>query len=266
MWSLTAPILALALVGGCGGCARKDAPPRAVDPSDAIRKLPPLLREHFDTAAGAKEMQHALEDKALLVAEARRQKLDEKPDVRNQVNALEERLIVKDLVAAELKGLQPDDAALRTYWQDHPAQFSEPERVRISRVFVAERGERSAARTRAEDLRQRMIANEPPASVAKDGDGAERVRGGDFGFVKRDDADLALVKAAFALKRAGDVSEVTETAGGFSVLVLVDRAQARVVPFEEAREQVKNRMQPILERRAFDKLVSQLREHAKAQR
>ena len=55
-------------------------------------RLPPALREQFETPAGRREFTRSMIDKRLLVLEARRRKLTEDPELRRQVQELEERL------------------------------------------------------------------------------------------------------------------------------------------------------------------------------
>jgi parvulin-like peptidyl-prolyl isomerase len=226
---------------------------------DAIAKLPPPLRERFETNAGKDEMRRALLDKALLAEEAHRRGITERPNIKADVQKLEERLAIQALLADEMKATSVSEEELKEYWERRPTEFSEGERARVSRVFVAMNNERAASRAKAEALRARLVKGEPLATVVKESDGPERVRGGDLGFIRRDADDHELARAAFALAKTGDISPVVETKAGFSVLILSEKSPARVIPFSEARAQVENKMRPTLERRAFERLLERLR-------
>lgn len=236
-----------------------DVRDESVDVEAEIAKLPPVLREKFESRAGRSEFERALADAAGLKAEARARKLDELPAIQKQVRETEDRLIVQELLKQELAQTVVAEEELKKFWQENQSLFQQPERVRVSRVFVATRGDPDGARKRAEAFKKRLDGGEALASVAKEGEGAERVRGGDLGFVSTDHADRALAKAALALEPK-QVSEVIATDGGFSVLVALEKQPARVVPFEEARPKVQAHITPVLERRAFEKLVTKLRE------
>lgn len=237
-----------------------DAQERPIaDPDEKIAQLPPLLRERFATQAGRSEMERALEDAARLRDEGRARKIHERPEIRQEVQDLEDRLTIQQLLRDEAKAHAPDEATLKKFWDENQSLFRQPERVRVGRVFVAQRGDLPAARTKASALRKRWTGGEALASVAKDGDGGERVRGGDMGFLKADHPDRALAKAAFALG-AGEISEPLPTEGGVSVLSVLERSPAHAVPFPEARADVEARMKPLLERRAFEQLITRLRE------
>ena len=234
------------------------------DPQAEINKLPAPLRERFDTRAGRAEMDRALEDKQLLIEEARRRGLHQSEAVRHQVQTLEDRLAVQALLQDE-KAAPATDDELRAFYESERDRFAQPERVQVRRLFVAARGDEVAAKKKAASLAARVDKGEDFAVVVKDSDGPERVRGGDYGAVAADDEDRGLAAAAFALV-PGKHSGVVATRGGFSVLFCDRRMPARTPPFEEVRADVANRYQPTLERRGFEQLLKKLRaaEAAKA--
>ena len=103
----------------------------------------------------------------------------------------------------------------------------------------------------------------PIYKVAAQGDGAERTKGGDLGFLARGKVpDRKLEDAAFALAAPGATSDVVETAEGFALLRLVEKKPARVPPLAEVRSEILNRMSPVRQRRVFDDLLARLRKDA----
>ncbi|MDP2345514.1 MAG: peptidylprolyl isomerase [Deltaproteobacteria bacterium] len=203
-------------------------------------------------------MTRALEDKERLVLEARRRGLHRTDDVVRQISELEDRLAVQALLKEERAGLRAEDAELRAFYESKKAELAQPERVQLRRIFVATRGEPEPARQKAQALHARLLKGETFATVVKESDGPERVRGGEFGAVAANDDDRALATAAFALV-PDKLSPVVATRGGFSILLCDRRLPARTPPFEEVRADIENRFQPTLERRAFEQLLKKLR-------
>jgi peptidyl-prolyl cis-trans isomerase C len=228
-------------------------------------KLPPALREQFESEAGQEEFARSLVDKRLLVEEARRRPLAQREDIARQVRELEERLLVQALLAEEEKALgPPTEAELRTWYDGHKAELAQPERVHLGRVLAAAPGgtsaERTRARARAEEAARRLKAGEPLSKVHSTGDGPERARAGEWGLFARGDLkDARVEEAAFALRTPGQVSPVVETAEGYVVLQLIERREPRVPPFEEVRTEVEGRLAPVRQRRMFDDLRARLR-------
>lgn len=227
------------------------------DAATAVRKLPPQLRERFSSEAGLAQMDEALRDKELLIAEARRRRLNENDAVRDQVRALEDRLVVQELLKQE-KPARATEEELRAFFDADKSRFAEPERVAVRRLFVSSRADAESAKRKASSLLVRLEKGESFEVLLKESDGPERVRGGDYGPVTKDSQDRGLSKAAFELQ-PGQHSSVVATDGGYSILLCDRRLPARTPPFEEVRSDVENRFQPMLERRAFDQLLTKLR-------
>ncbi|WP_426745919.1 peptidylprolyl isomerase [Myxococcus faecalis] len=206
-------------------------------------------------------------DKRLLAQESRARGLNENPEIQKQVQALEERLMLQALLAEEERAAgAPSEAELRAWYEGHLTELTQPERVRVARIFAAtpagaSAAQRTQAKQRAERFAQQLRAGQPREKVAAGGDGPEKARGGELGGLARGDwrGDVAVEKAAFALKKVGEVSPVVAEAGGFSVLQLLERREARVPPFEEVRAEVEARMLPQRKRKVFEDLLERLR-------
>ncbi len=273
--------IAFALSTGCSSCKRDAAEPIAgryqggvitsADLQREANRLPPALRQQFETQNGRRELVLAMIDKRLLAAEAARRGFRDDPEIRRQVADLEERLVIQALLAAEERaGSGPTEVEERAWYDAHKAELAQPERVRVSRVLVAapagaSESDRSHARARAEQVATRVRRGEPFAKVAAEGAGLERAHGGDLGLLARGaGADRRLEGAAFALHRVGELSPVVACDGGFAILQLTERRPGRVPSFDEARGEVKNRLAPLRSRKAFDELLSRLRQKGEA--
>jgi len=232
-------------------------------------KLPPMLREQFETPAGRREFTRSMIDKRLLVLEARRRGLTEDPELRRQVRELEERLAVQALLDQEEEAAGgPSEQELRGWFEAHRAEFTRPEQVRVGRVLVsvgakASEVERGRARQKAQALAARLRRGEALAQVAREGDGPERMQAGELGLVVRGGGfEPVLEEAAFALERVGAVSAVVALREGFGVLVLLERKPARQPAFEEVRAEVEGRLAPARKRQVFDTILARLRQQA----
>ncbi len=220
-------------------------------------RLPPALREKLSNPDAERE---------LLVDEARKRGLGADPDLRKQVAELEERLLVQHLLTDEEKRRgAPSDADARAFFDAHRADFSEPERIHLGRILVsiapgASEAERKKARSRADGYLARLRKREAFSSVAAEGDGPERARGGDAGWVTRPEVtDPLLAQVAFGLPSAKVTSGVVSTRDGLAIVSALEHRPAHEPSYEEARSQVLNRLDPKRKREVFDALVAQLR-------
>lgn len=236
---------------------------------EGLQRLPPAMRREFDNLAGRRELAQSLVDKKLLALEARRRHLEARPDIRRQVDELEDRLVVQALLADEEKAQPPvGDADLARAYEAHKAELGQPERVRVDRVLAAVAAgappaARARARQRAEEFARRLRRGEPIAKVALAGDGPERKAGGELGWLARTDPlDAEAAKALFALRRPGEVTSPVAIHDGYAVFVLLERQSARTPALAEVRGEMQGREDASRRRRAFDELVSRLRKDA----
>jgi parvulin-like peptidyl-prolyl isomerase len=239
------------------------------DLDEAAARLPTALKNEFRSPAGQRELAQSVVDKRLLVQEARRSGLDARDDIRKEVAALEDRLLVQALLDAEEKRAgKPSEAELREYFARSSASFAIPERVRFRRGLArfsptAPAPERARGRARCERWVAQLRAGQPADRVLRDGDGPERTQGALLGpYARSEMSDRALADAAFALTRPGEVSPVVSTPEGCAALQLVEKQPSRVPSFEEARPAVESRYTAVWKRKVFDRLVERLRTSA----
>lgn len=228
-------------------------------------RLPPALRDQFDRGpAGRAELARSIADKRLLVQEAIRRGFADDPEIKRQVTELEERLLVNALFAAEEKAAaRAGDDEVRAYYEVNRDKLTRPERVRLGRVLVRLRdGSERGARNRAESLRRRLVGGEAFEVVGKEGDGPERLRGGDLGLIETGSLEPAVADAAKALREAGEVSPILRVPDGLAILVLLERKPSELPPVDEVRAEIEARLGPVKKRRLFDRLLERLRDEA----
>ena len=99
------------------------------------------------------------------------------------------------------------------------------------------------------------------ASVAKkeSEDSATAKKGGYVGFIKKGEADLAIEKAAFALKKDGDISAVVKTKDNdFVILQRVKKQDAEYTPLEKASADIAKKQKQEKFKGSFSSQMSSL--------
>jgi parvulin-like peptidyl-prolyl isomerase len=149
-----------------------------------------------------------------------------------------------------LESVAVSEEAVNGYYRSHIEKYSKGRKIRLA-MLIKERSERWSEAKRGAVLEGleglRMRALEEPVTGKGFGvlaiEGTEfqaaRYKGGDVGWFSeglRSRWPEAVVTLGFALKKAGDVSELVEADGRLFVLKLMDERAAGVTPFEEVRE------------------------------
>ncbi len=119
-----------------------------------------------------------------------------------------------------------------------------------------------AARKRAQELTRRARAGEDFVELAKKhSEGPSKAEGGDVGFFKRGEMVGAFDKAAFALK-PGEISEPVRSPFGWHVIQVVERRAGAAKPFEQVREELRDRLWREQMQHHTEQYVADLRKQA----
>ena len=157
------------------------------------------------------------------------------------------------------------EAEVAQYYQDHPDEFSRPERVKARRIFLAapaDAAQRAKVRARLDALREEIELGADMAELAKQhSDGPNAEDGGALDWVRRGDLVEPLEEALFALEE-GAVSAPIETEYGFSLFKAEQKEEAGNASFDEVR----NEIEPILRARyadeRYEKWIAELRKRS----
>jgi parvulin-like peptidyl-prolyl isomerase len=126
--------------------------------------------------------------------------------------------------------LELPESALLLHFEEHRAEFAEPERVEIRQIVVEDRA-------RAEDLRAQALAGADFAQLASEHSNApEAAEGGWLPPFARGELPEVFDRA-FELA-PGQISEVIESPYGFHVFRVEARHQPREPEFDDVRERI----------------------------
>lgn len=156
--------------------------------------------------------------------------------------------------------VEVSDETLQQEYEARKDEFTQPERVKARHILIqleqnATEAEDQAALEKIEAIRKRIVDDgEDFATVAEEtSDGPSAPNGGDLGWFSQGQMVPAFEEAAFSLT-PGTVSEPVRTPFGYHLILVEEREDAQVAPFDEVKDQLK---QEIAEDRATD-LVSNL--------
>ncbi len=166
-------------------------------------------------------------------------------------------------------GVSEDEA--RKYYDSHLNEFTTPQSVTLREILVALPADNKgvnvaadeAAKAKAEAIRERATTGgESFEKLAADvSDAPSKANAGLIGPISMSDLSADLRKMIEALK-AGDVTPVTRMARGYQLYKLEALTTAQTMPFEQARDQIGDRVFTDKRKAEYQKYLEKLRAQA----
>ena len=225
-----------------------------------LRRAPRELQPFFATKEGQKQFLDRVVRRELLVQEAEKRKLGDQAEVAEQVANLRRELMIRALVQEEIGSkVKVEEKDVQEYYTAHADEFS-GDTIRLRHILVQTEGE-------AKDLQARLAKNEAFEELAKkySRDTASAPKGGDLGYLGREQMLPDFARAAFALK-ANEVSEPVKTPFGLHLIKLVDRKKGQPLTFDQVKGQLQRRLLDERQSQRFQAWIKELEGGAKVSR
>lgn len=189
-------------------------------------------------------------------------------DLRSSV---ERRMVMTRVEQNEILGriaVSEDEA--RRYFDAHVSEFTTPQAVTLREILVAvptdgktlNVGQDEAARHKANQIRQRALAGESVEKLASElSDAPSRANAGLVGPLNIGELSPDLRELVEAMK-VGEISEVLRTTRGHLLLKLESSRPPETLPFEGARDQIRDRVFTDKRQAESEKFLSRLRAEA----
>jgi peptidyl-prolyl cis-trans isomerase C len=204
------------------------------DVSEAAQALPEQMRQMPQNVLFPMLLDQLI-DRDAIVAAARKQGLENDPAVKKDLQRAEDTTLQNALIKREV-GPTITEAAIHARYDATIAGKPGETEVNARHILVASKAE-------AEKVIAELKAGADFATLAKkystDPAGAQ---GGDLGFFKKDDMLPEFSAAAFALKPGEYTETPVQTRYGWHVIQVVTRKQADPPTYQEAHDQLRQKM------------------------
>lgn len=223
-----------------------------------LLNLPDYLKPLVQTPEGRKEFLDNLITRELIVKEASSKGIENNPEIKSRINIVKKGLLVDAFLRQYIEEkAKVTDKEMEELYKKDPSRFGTGEKIRVSHILVNSEKE-------ANEVLAKINKGEDFAKLAKAKsiDPGTKDAGGDLGYFGKGQMDPNFEKAAFGLKKTGEVSGLVKTQFGFHIIKLVDRKSSETKPFEAVREDVKRKVIQDRQKEVFDKLVKELKAKA----
>ena len=221
---------------------------------DAGLKLPP---HYIDDVIDGIKKDNKIENEAQFQEQLAREGMTLDDLKRN----IERSIVRRQILSRDIEGkVSASESEARAEYDRNLADFTKPATVSLLEILVKEEG--GDALTRAQEILARARAGEDFASLARAHSASStKATGGDLGKLAHGDLNPEIEKIAFALP-AGAVSDPIPVTGGYRLLKVTEKTELSVVPFDQAKEGIKQRLMQERWAKEYDTYIQDLRKKA----
>lgn len=164
-----------------------------------------------------------------------------------------ENMLLKKLIDQEVKAkIVVEEPEIKSYYEDHSKDYMLPERIQALQIVVNNELEAEAIYNKLQDGADffKLAKSE---SVSPEG-----VHGGDLGFFSQGQMPKEFDDAVFSLK-VGEFSKVVQSPYGYHIFKVIKKKEAGTMNFNDAREEIKEKLAKEKEKKAFSNWVNKLK-------
>ena len=207
---------------------------KAID--QVIRMMGPQGAMMYDNPQGRRAVLDELVSMHLFALRGAEEKLDQTPEFKAALETFRNQSLARAAIDASLKDVTASDEDAKKFYDEHPDQFTQPERVHVRHILISDDVTSADAIAKVQaDLRAGASFDEVAKSRSLCPSAAQ---GGDLGEVSKGQMVPEFEAAAFALKNPGDLSEPVKTRFGWHIIRLEGRTPSSVEPFDTVKPQL----------------------------
>ncbi len=183
---------------------------------------------------------------------------------------LERRYMVERVEQVEVfSRLSVSQDEVKRYYDQHKSEFTSVPTVTLREILVRVPTDGKTvnvaadeeAKQKADSIRERALKGESFEKLAELSDAPSKANGGLIGPISRADLDPTFAKMLATMK-VGDVSPVLRTPTGYDIVKLEAQTETKVLPMEEARQQIGDKVFAAKQQAAFESYIRKLRASA----
>ncbi len=184
------------------------------------------------------------------------------PELRTR---LEKSMIIQQVQGNEVMGhISVTEAEAKAYYDAHAAEFTTPATVMLREILIAapQASDDPAPKAKADALYEKLKGGESfEKAVADESTAASKANGGLIGPINLSELAPALRKIIEPLK-PGEITPVVHTQAGYEIFKVETLREAALIPWDQAREDIGNRVANTKQAAEFNRYMQKLRAEA----
>jgi len=178
------------------------------------------------------------------------------------IKMMEQRILIDTIRQIEvIRKIVIDDAEIVDYYKKHQGDFVVPEEYQLQAIYIELNNQDPAAiETRKAGIDEKLKSGTAFIAVAEtDSDEPLKAAKGGLGTFKKNELDKTLLAAVEKLKKS-DVAPWVQTKNGWYLLRLEDKKDNRILPFEEARGPITEKIGEAKQAVEYEKFLTRIKQ------
>ncbi|MDY0211888.1 MAG: peptidyl-prolyl cis-trans isomerase [Desulfuromonadaceae bacterium] len=150
---------------------------------------------------------------------------------------------------------------VRDYYTAHMDDYQRPAQIRLSRISLPLGSQGNATYAQAEAMRKELVAGRSVEEIVAAQPATLQVDGGDMGYFKPGELSPVFNEALAGLK-AGQVTDILQSADVLHLLRVEESSSGRVAAFEEVKDEISAQLQRDKMEETYEAWRKGLRENA----
>ncbi len=171
--------------------------------------------------------------------------------------------VMKDAVLTSevRRNIVIDEAEIVSYHKLHPEEFTEPPEFKLKAITLTSgSGSDEGIEAKKQEINSKIAAGEDFGALASEySEGPEKESSGDLGNFKKGELAKELEEPVENLKQ-GEVTPWIQFRNAWYLLKLVEKKEARLKPFEDARDDIERRLLGEKAQVKFEEFMKELKE------
>ena len=230
-----------------------------------IDNLPPDQRGQFKTEEQRKIMLKNLVGNHLLAVEARQAGFDQTEPWKTSLEDMNDFYLANAYINTKLSDSKIPDQEIETYYSAHGTDFRKPAMVSAKHILIrvdlnAPLKDVQTALEKINGIKTELDHGADFALLAEkySEDSASSKRGGEIGFVTRDELHPDVAAVTFNLP-VGKYSQPVRSVFGYHIILAADRKEERPMTLKEATPQIRNILFKNKQQQAVAKEIERLK-------
>ena len=231
-----------------------------------IKMMPPSYQSMFSDVEQMKKLLDRQINNILFSEEARRLKLDQKPDVKDKLEEFTKGILMQALIEEKVnKNTSVSDKEIEEYYTSNQDEFKMPGKIKVGYILIkvdpnAQEKVKEEKKNKAKEILAKAKAGEDFSALAKQysEDKKTKNKGGVTPFFAKGSRGSEFEKTAFNLKK-NEISDLTLTNKGYYIIKLLDRKEAETKSLKEATSRIRNKLKQKKRNESIENLLKDLK-------